>query len=289
VVLTVPDGASDVVSGLLFDTGCCGLQDEEATPDEGSVRLTAYFESSGEASSTVKALEEGLAKLRASGAALPLGAAGLSVSEVPDVDWSAAWRAHFVPISVSPHVVVCAPWHRVQAPPGGCVVVIEPKMAFGTGSHETTQLALRGLEETLTRGGEKLLDVGTGSGILAIAAAKLGAAEVYAVDIDPQAVENARENVSLNGVGHRVTVAEGSVDDASGVYDTVVANILTSVLVPLLPRLAARVSRRGRLLLGGILAREEPTVAGAVRDAGLSLSATHRAGDWIGISATRQG
>ena len=276
------------MSGLLFDIGCCGLQDEEDTPDAGVVRLTAYFSSSRDTARTLRDLQKGLQQMEASG--LPatgnLSSACLSVSEVPEEDWSAGWREHFAPVPASPRVVVCAPWHRVQPPPGGCVVVIEPKMAFGTGSHETTQLALRDIEDVLTPS-TNLLDVGTGSGVLAIAAAKLGAGEALAVDTDPQAVENACENVVLNGVGHRVTVAEGSAADVVGVFDTVVANILTSVIIPMLPDLEARLGKRGSLVLGGILGREEAAVTSAVCGIGLSVTSVRHAGDWVGVAASR--
>ena len=161
-------------------------------------------------------------------------------------------------------------------------------MAFGTGTHETTQMALRSLELSL-RAGDEVLDVGTGSGILSIAAAKLGAGNVVAVDTDPLAVENARENLVLNQVEGRVDLREGSASDVAHSFDLVVANISSGVLIGMLRTLWARLKPLGALILGGVLRREEPAFLEVVgRETGLQVGAVDRRGEWVCVTATRE-
>lgn len=171
-----------------------------------------------------------------------------------------AWREHAQPITVD-RVVVVPAW--LDRPEGASVVVtIEPGRSFGSGSHVTTQLALR-LLQLQTLDGARVLDVGTGTGVLAIAAAELGAAEVVAIDIDPDAVETARANVARNDVGARVDVWCGGLDDVVTTFDLVMANITASVLVDLADAMVSRLAAKGRLLLSGVLAERADEVRAA--------------------------
>ena len=251
--LEIPSDLSDVVCGMLFDLGSAGLQVEGGT-DVRCVRLTAYFPACEDREQVVGALRSGLHGLARSGGpqAEGPGEVRIGVAEVPREDWATAWRQHFRPIYPTPRMAVCPPWDRVPDPEGGFAVVVEPKTAFGTGHHETTRMALQAMEQRVQAGG-RVLDVGTGSGILSIAAAKLGAGRVTAVDTDPQAVENARQNASLNAVGERMDLYEGSVSAVEGTFDLVVANVISGVLIPMLPDLKARLKASGRLILGGVL------------------------------------
>ncbi len=276
-LLEVPSDLSDLVSGVLFDLGSSGLQVEDGT-DSRCVCLRAYFAPTGDREQVVAALRSALDGL------VGPGKIQVGLEEVPPEDWAEAWRQHFQPIFPTPRIAVCPPWDRPPDPEGGFSVVIEPKMAFGTGHHETTRMALQALERRVGAG-DRVLDVGTGSGILGIAAVKLGAGGVIAVDTDPLAVTNARENVSLNGVEERVRLFGGSITDVAGDFDLVVANIVSGVLIPMLPDLKARTRALGRVILGGVLDREEMGFLGAVGEAGLGVEEVLRDGEWVCVVA----
>jgi ribosomal protein L11 methyltransferase len=197
-------------------------------------------------------------------------------------DWADAWKEHYRPIRAGRRVVVRPPWFDYEPVAGDVVVVLDPGMAFGTGTHQTTRLALILLEDEL-RPGMDVLDVGTGSGILAIAAALLGAKAVRAVDIEPVAVRRAAENVRLNGVTGVVQVAVGSVDrdKVETTYDLVVANIIARVLIDLAPGLVESVRPGGRLVLSGIIEPKEESVVAAFADLGLRRVRREVMDDWV--------
>jgi ribosomal protein L11 methyltransferase len=199
-------------------------------------------------------------------------------------DWANAWKAHFVPVRVGDRTVIRPPWHDYTALPGEIVVTLDPGMAFGTGTHPSTQICLRQIERHIFPG-SSVLDVGTGSGVLAIAAALLGASTVDAYDIEPVAVRQARENVELNGVSHVVSVGKSDMkdDDAPpGLYDLVFANIIARILVELSVSIATAAKPGGVVILGGIIESRESLVIDCYRGAGLSLMDRERVGDWVG-------
>ncbi|HEX9396964.1 MAG TPA: 50S ribosomal protein L11 methyltransferase [Burkholderiales bacterium] len=174
-----------------------------------------------------------------------------------DQDWVRASQAQFAPLEVGRRLWIGAHWHR--PPPDRLVVRLDPGLAFGTGSHPTTRLALADLESGL-RGGERVLDYGCGSGILAIAAARLGASLVDATDIDPQAVETTLQNAAANAVRVRA-VAPDALPESE--YDCVISNILAQPLIVLAPLLAVRTARGGRLALSGVLESQAREVIAA--------------------------
>ena len=205
-----------------------------------------------------------------------------TVHEVADEDWVRRTQAQFEPLSVGARLWVGASWHR--APDGvPAVVRIDPGLAFGTGSHPSTRLALAFLEREIT-GGERVLDYGCGSGILAIAAAKLGAAHVDAVDLDAGALEVTRANAAANGVEAGACAPEAL---APGRYDVVVANILAQPLIVLAPALAARTGPRGSIALSGIL---EEQGAGVIAGYApwFDAHAAAREDGWVLIAGTRK-
>jgi ribosomal protein L11 methyltransferase len=178
-----------------------------------------------------------------------------------DQDWLAEWKCGLGPRRVGAHLVVSPTWCETELQPAEISLIIDPQMAFGTGEHATTRCALRLLERALV-GEDRVLDVGTGSGILAIAAAKLGAAWVDAVDDDEAATTNALENVATNGVAERVRVIHTRVEEGflravqQQPYDLIIANVLSGVLQPLLPAFLHALRPGGSLILGGILTEE---------------------------------
>lgn len=203
--------------------------------------------------------------------------------------WRDAWKKHFGLQRIGESIVIRPSWISYRLREGEVVIDIDPGMAFGTGQHPTTAMCLRGLEE-FVREGSSILDLGCGSGILAIAAARLGAKRVLAVDIDPQAVSAARDNVNRNAVSATVEVREGSLDPESPIgerFDIVVANISGMVLERLAPAIWDVLNEGGRLIASGFLDDAVEGLSRAFSDAGLSVERTVEDGVWRSIVARR--
>jgi ribosomal protein L11 methyltransferase len=203
--------------------------------------------------------------------------------EVPDADWAEAWKRGLGPRRITSRLVVTPTWHPVDARPDDLVVRLDPGMAFGTAEHGTTRGCLRLLDRAVTRGA-RILDVGAGSGILSVAAALMGAADVVAVEGDELAVEVIAENTQQNGVDAVVTCRPEWADEASlaslAPRDGVVANIESRTLMTLMPGLTAALQPGGWLILSGILDTEWSEVLGSARRAGLQLEALDEDGEW---------
>jgi ribosomal protein L11 methyltransferase len=194
-------------------------------------------------------------------------------------DWAEAWKAFFPVLHISRRLVICPAWRTYRPRRGEAVIRLDPGMAFGTGQHPTTLMCLRALEETV-RPGSDVLDLGAGSGVLALAAAHLGAASVLALDNDPQAAQAARENARLNGLEAVVRVEEGTVKADIGPFDVIAANISPSVIVDLSGAMAAALRRGGVLIAGGFSEERAAEVAAALTAAGLVVERTLSDGDW---------
>ena len=206
---------------------------------------------------------------------------------VVEADWAEAWKAQLKVLHIGQHIVIRPSWLDYAPALNDVVIDLDPGMAFGTGLHPTTQLCLEALEG-LVRPRMKVLDLGTGSGILAIAAAKLGARSVTAVDNDPVAVKTARENVTANGVQETVDVARGSLGDVAGRYDLVVVNILARVIVEMLQEgLGSRLRSGGKLVAAGIIIDQEDQVIEALGQGQLALFDRRQRGDWVCLVAER--
>lgn len=210
--------------------------------------------------------------------------------QLQEEDWANAWKAHYHPFRAGRRLWIQPSWLAAEGLEANDIVLtLDPGMAFGTGLHPTTQMCLQVLEQWV-RPGQCVLDVGTGSGILAIAAAKLGAAHVLAVDTDELAVRTAVENGSGNDVLGRVVVRQGSLSDVSEKpWDVVVVNILAPVIVSLLSHngLLDYVAEGGRLVLSGIIEQQGPEVEGALATAGGQVLDTLRVRDWVTYVATK--
>jgi ribosomal protein L11 methyltransferase len=247
-----------------------------AVQEEGD-RLTTYLPPPPDPDAFVRMAADGLRPLVG-------GEPDLTWRWQPDEDWSRRWRQGLAPRRLGRRLVVTQPWNPV-ASTDDIVLVIDPATAFGTGEHATTRGALR-LMEPVLRGGERVLDVGTGSGILALAAAGLGAAHVLAVESDPDSMSNARENLERSGWGDRIELVNAEVDGdylerARGAgFDLIAANVLSGVLIPLLPAFAGATVPGGSVILGGILESEAPSVLAAAGPAGLTLVAEDREEGW---------
>jgi ribosomal protein L11 methyltransferase len=204
---------------------------------------------------------------------------------VSDEDWANAWKKHYSIFRLGRRLVIRPAWLEYAPEPGDLVLTLDPGMAFGTGLHPSTQLCLVALEDTL-RGGERVLDVGTGSGILAIAAARLGAAEAYGVDNDPVAVDAARGNIALNGVADRVRAEVGSADTlrAERGYDVLVVNILARVIIALLDQgLVEPLAPGGTLIAAGLIEDQADDVARALAAHGVIVRERRQQKDWVAL------
>jgi ribosomal protein L11 methyltransferase len=209
-----------------------------------------------------------------------------------DEDWSESWKRGLRPRRVGKSFVVAPSWTRPDLRAGDRVIVIDPEMAFGTGEHGTTRGALRFIEQVV-QPGMRVLDVGTGSAILAIGAAMLGARKVVAVDNDPDAILNAKDNVSRNEVGHAIELVEILVDEpyladfGEGAFDVIVANVLSGVLKPLLPAFYRSLSPDGHVILGGILESEARDMLDALAAAGFRVRGEDLEEEWWGVLAQK--
>ncbi|MGI5835802.1 MAG: 50S ribosomal protein L11 methyltransferase [Chloroflexota bacterium] len=214
----------------------------------------------------------------------------LKISRLAEEDWAEAWKDFFHVQRIGSHIVIKPSWREYDAAPEDVVLELDPGMAFGTGLHPTTRMCAIACERYV-RDGMRVLDVGTGSGILSLASAKLGAAQVVAVDVDPVAVDVARKNAEMNGLSERVRVLEGSVDVgasvSAGPYDLVLANIIASVIVSLAQGLYDVLDPQGTLIASGIIAEREEEVREALTRVGLRVEETMAEGDWRAMVCRR--
>jgi ribosomal protein L11 methyltransferase len=265
------DADPALVSEALIAAGGVAVQEH---PDALVTHLPL---ADGEVGATVESVRACL--LRAGcGTGLPID---WTVEE--DRDWAAEWKAGLRARRVGRRFLLHPPWSAPDRAPGDLAIAVEPGMAFGTGEHPTTRGALRHLESAV-RPGAHVLDAGTGSGVLAIAAALLGARLVTAVDLDPTAVDVARANASANGVAEVVRTAERRLDGGflaeAGPFDVIVANILSGVLAPLLPALRDGLSSGGALIVAGILEDESAAFLTAAAAAGLAAASVDLEDGW---------
>ena len=210
-----------------------------------------------------------------------------SFRTIAEEDWSEAWKKQLKVLRIGERLVIRPSWLEHSPEPEDVIIELDPGMAFGTGLHPTTQLCLCALER-LIRPGLEVLDLGTGSGILAIAAAKLGAGHVAAYDNDEQAVQVARANVIQNGVSDGVTVRRGSLSDAPERYDLVVVNILARVVMKMAEAgLSERLRPGGALVAAGITADQAAEVVAALERNGLELTDQRQRNDWVSLQARR--
>jgi ribosomal protein L11 methyltransferase len=211
---------------------------------------------------------------------------------VQEADWADSWKAYFPVMRIGRRLVIRPTWRRHRRAPDDVVLALDPGMAFGTGLHPTTRLCLAGVEALADRGvldAARVLDVGCGSGILAIAALKLGAASALGVDTDPIAIEATTANALRNALARRIRAREGSLPSGEAPFDVVLANLIAGVLVPLAGPLRDELRPDGTLLASGIFIDREAEVRGAFEAAGLHVTGRSDEGEWVALEATRAG
>jgi ribosomal protein L11 methyltransferase len=281
ISLRVDEESAEAISELFNQYGEGGAV-VEAWPDDPLVTVKTFVPSQDERLTPLYEALWHLGQIRA----LPEP----QVREVKEEEWADAWKAHYEPQHIGRRLVVCPSWQRYLPSEGEVIITLDPGMAFGTGLHPTTHMCLEALEEHLSSG-TKLLDVGTGSGILAIAAVKLGARSVLALDTDPLAVKIAKENLLANDVRWVVKVKEGSLEMAKGhSFDLIVVNILARTIADLIERgLLDHLKPEGLLIAAGIMASEEEEVRKALREWGLKELSRLQKGDWVTLIERRGG
>ncbi|KAF0198137.1 MAG: ribosomal protein L11 methyltransferase [Bacillota bacterium] len=211
------------------------------------------------------------------------------LAEVEDEDWATAWKQYYKPVLIGPRVVIKPSWEALDYDTDKVVVELDPGMAFGTGTHPTTVMCLEYLQE-YTLENKKVLDLGCGSGILSIAAAKLGAKEVLALDYDPVAVKVAAQNVQHNGIDAVVTVRESNLFAVvQGEYDVVVANIIARIIIEAMPAVKAHLSPCGIFIASGIIQEKLGGVLAAMVEHNLRVIEQRTQGEWVALVVTHKG
>lgn len=276
-------------NGVMTEQGVKFLDEEDEGTATGPITVRAYLEVNDQLEETRQKLEESLFYL---GMIQPLPTP--TYKQIADQNWMEAWKLHYKPILIGQRLLILPAW--LESPePNRIPIKIDPGMAFGTGTHPTTQLCLELMEiSTDHRRLSTVIDVGCGSGILSIAALKLGATKVLGVDIDIESVKNSRENADTNGVGEELLLGQGSVTEVlSGSFQfksapLVVANILAPIIIRLFDAgLADLVEPNGEIILSGILAHQAENVIEAAQAKGLKRNDQRQIADWVAISLKR--
>lgn len=301
VTISTTTAGSEIISDLLMRLGAAGTQilDRADLPDPSKptanwelmdqsvidampedVQVKAWFDEAA-LNTVMGSLKEQLSLLQSQNEGL--GTLSLSLQGVKEEDWAENWKQYYKPFRLGEHMVVKPTWEPWDTQAGDLIIEIDPGMAFGTGTHETTAMCV-GLIEKYYQGGS-LLDVGTGSGILAIAAARLGAKGIVAVDIDPDAVRVAQENVAHNGLTDAIDVREGDLlQGLSQRFQFAVANILAPVICMLAAPLKAHLLPGGKFICSGIIAEAESDVNEALLAAGYTIDEIQHKGDWVAFA-----
>lgn len=266
----------------------------ELPPDDGTARVSFYLDEDDDADAILQTVREGLREMSAY---VNIGAGTITASETEDKDWINNWKQYFKPFTVD-HILIKPTWEEIpEGMEDKLLIQIDPGTAFGTGKHETTQLCIRQLEKYVTPD-SKVLDLGTGSGILGITALKLGAASVFGTDLDENAITAVHENLAANDISEdKFSVLQGNlIDDKTvqdavgyGCYDIVVANILADVIILIQKQVPAHLKPGGIFISSGIIDMKEQAVreALAANDAFEILELT-RQGEWVSFTARKK-
>lgn len=257
----------------------CGTEINNLRKDQREdVVVKGYFDQRHDSTALNDALDEAFRIYGFSGDVIR----NIKRSVLGNEDWLHEWKQHWKP-TVAGRFIITPPWEKVEDE-DKIVIEIEPAMAFGTGTHETTQLCLEAIGK-LYRKGQTLLDVGTGTGILSIGAAKLGATGISACDTDADSIENARLNAEMNGVAHDIDFFAGSISGETPIFDFVCANLTLDVILPLLDLLLEKSGRT--LVLSGILREQEGEIISALAGRGIIDAKVSNSGEWISVAVKR--
>ena len=306
-VLTTTE-ASDMISNMLIEAGSKGVMiedkndvalnqrpegqwdiiDEEIARRIGDdVKVTGYYPIDERIADTVSHIETELRRLSAMEFDFPVGKLTGSTHSIDEEDWAESWKKSYKPFRLGKHIVIKPGWEKYDAEPEDRIIEIDPGMAFGTGTHETTSMCVELIEEYV-KPGMKVIDIGTGTGILAIAAAHMGAKEVLATDLDPMAVKVAAENVQKNGFEGTITTRCGDLLEAvDETGEVVIANIIADVIKMLAAPVRAHIAPGGRFICSGIARERQDEVIEALNAAGYKNLDVREKGEWCAIQSER--
>ena len=285
LTVTTSQEASDAVANYLFELNANGIEIKDSpAPSAATTTLISYFPMDDLVGERVQKVRRFLSQLPRFG--IDPQPAEVWLRSIEGENWSEKWRSAFPPQRIGKRLVIAPTWHQVTPQASEILIRLDPGMAFGTGHHPTTRIAMELLEAVIT-GGEIVADIGTGSGILAITAAKLGAKRVDAVDSDATVVPIAQENLRHNGVTPIVHLRQGDgLEVLHGTYHLIVANILTKVILPMIPQYPQFLKPGGQIILSGIMAKEAKQVEDLLRANGFRSLETRQWENWVGILAT---
>jgi ribosomal protein L11 methyltransferase len=269
LAITAPDESRDAIMNKMIEMGSTGFLEKEG-------KILAYFEEKTDITCVCDELSGFRDVLRSSGLDPVFS---FEYALLPDKDWNENWKKNFAPIDIGENLTIIPSWLKKDTT--RIPVIIDPGMVFGTGYHETSQTCLIIIEK-LSKGDHKesCLDIGTGSGILAIGAAKLGFRHVTAVDIDPMAIDAAKRNVEENSL-FNVVIKEGDITAVDGSFDLIVANLLSGILVDIVHEILTRLNPGGKAILSGMITGQEDDVRKAYEKAGLKLIETVASEKWV--------
>ncbi|MER2041120.1 50S ribosomal protein L11 methyltransferase [Desemzia incerta] len=298
--------AIEAVSNIFIEAGSGGVaienvQDFLSTPDDGfgEIRILenqdyvsegslvkAYFPETKNLMELIPEIKQRILALESYG--LSIGPSTFSIEDVQEENWASAWKKYYHPQQITRYLTVAPQWEEYEPKLDGEIVIrLDPGLAFGTGTHATTRLSLQGLE-TYIRGGETILDVGTGSGVLSIASSALGAGEIHAFDLDEVAVRSAKENVKMNAYAQNVSVSAN--DLLKGIEipaDIVVANILAEIIVPLISDAWRLLKPNGIFITSGIIEAKKELILSELETQGFTILQVLQMKDWFAIVAQK--
>lgn len=274
-----------IAEGQKHDSSLVELDDIENLPKD--LELTAYFDyESADKKDLIKKTMDKIAEMKSYG--LNTGEVSISSKEVADEDWNTAWQKYYHVIDFSRHLAIVPEWEDYHpAFSDQKLIRLDPGLAFGTGGHTTTQLVLLAMERAIVKP-MSVLDVGTGSGILAIAASKLGASHVLGTDISDEAVTAAKENIALNDVDNIDVRKANLLKDIDDKYDLIVANILANILLELIPDLDSHLNKEGKVIFSGIDYLQLPKIEKSLAENGFEIKMKMQEGRWIGLLIARK-
>ena len=275
ITITIPEQFKDPLLRKLAELGSLGSLDQGHT-------ITAYFPATAPLSTIVGELQVISLLVNAAEHDIPVR---MEHSLLPDADWNESWKKGFTPIDVGERFTILPPWEQ---PSGSRIpLIIDPGMAFGTGHHETTRSCLVLMERyAVAVGKERFLDLGTGTGLLAMAAIALGFQTVVGVDTDPLAIEASRRNMALNNA-ERIELIEGGIEKCEGGFDMITANLISGTLVQLADEIASRLVPSGIVIMSGILKGQDDEVAAAAKNSGLDCIERLFDGKWVSLACRR--
>jgi len=279
IKISINPDIEEAVSNYLFENGSVGCYTNGST-------LFAYYKSSDWSPDKFQKFEFYLNELSELG--FLVNKRNVEVTELEDQDWNAHWRKSLKPIFILPDIIVKPTWVHFAPPKDATIIEIDPQMAFGSGVHATTQLMLK-LMKSYVNHNQKILDIGTGSGILSIAAAKLGVSTIFACDIDPIAVFTAKANASINNVSQKINLCAGTIDCFTNYsFDVILANINRKAILNLLSETSKLLNPGGSLILSGILIEEEHIILKALNNLKFITLIKKQQDEWSGIVAQKK-